>query len=161
MKAKITTWRLLWNRLPSSDNLSKRIPLNDTETNCRRCGQHYETFVHSFLRCEETMRLWNSLITWIGVSWATPQTIVDHFSSFAGLINRKGWKRKLGGLWICKIWILWRWRNDLLFGDKAWDSRRVLEEIKCRFWSWCTFWGEVGMNLSYYTWANNKLVFLE
>lgn len=104
MKAKVTAWRLLWNRLPMKDNVGKRLVLNEEEQNCGGCAQDRETVVHAFLECAELARIWNVVVEWIGLCWVSPKSIEDHFISFAGMFNDNGWKRKLGELWICTIW---------------------------------------------------------
>lgn len=52
MKAKIIAWRLLWNRLPTRDMVSKRIALADEDLGCGVCGKSRESAVHVFLECE-------------------------------------------------------------------------------------------------------------
>lgn len=55
-KAKLTAWRLLWNRLPTNDVLSKKIILDDGDLDCAVCDKAMESTLHVFLRCEEGLR---------------------------------------------------------------------------------------------------------
>lgn len=51
MKAKVAAWRLLWNRLPTKDNVGKRIALDDEAKICVVCGHARESAHHVFLEC--------------------------------------------------------------------------------------------------------------
>lgn len=158
MKAKITAWRLIRNCLPTKDNVGKRIALEEEEKSCVWCGLVNESATHIFLECGEVPQLRNLVIDWIGAVWVASRNIHLHFFSFAAFLGGKRWRRRLCGLWVCTIWIIWRWRNDAVFDHKLWDLRRILEEIKYRFWSWCAVRGEVEAIMFYGSWANKTLV---
>lgn len=57
MKARVSAWRLLWNRLPTKDNVSNRITLDDEDKKCVICGNARESMFHVFLECEEVVRI--------------------------------------------------------------------------------------------------------
>lgn len=136
-------WCLIWNRLPTKDNVGKRIELENVDKICAWCGVALETAEHTFLVCEEVPRLWNYLIEWIGITWTAPKNVEQHLLNFSDLLGGRRWRKRLGGLWVCTIWVIWKWRNERLFANKPWDMNRILEEIKCRFWSWCAVRGEI------------------
>lgn len=158
LKAKLTAWRLLRNCLPTKDNVSKRVDLEAEAMGCVVCGKARESARHLFLECERGAAIWSHVLRWIGVSWVAPNRVEGHLSSFAGMFPGKKWRRRMGGLWICVIWVLWRWRNEMFFVSKEWDLGRILEEIKCRFHSWCAIGNEVETLLNYHSWANANLV---
>lgn len=41
--------------------------------------------------------------------------IVNHFVSFSGLGEDGKSRRKLGGLWICVVWVVWPWQKTQKF----------------------------------------------
>lgn len=133
LKARVMAWRLLWNRLRMKDNVGKRIPLHEDERSCGSCGQVRETAAHAFLDYVVATSVWNHLIEWLGTSWVAPHSIEDHFLSFAVLFRGKRCKRILRGLWICTVWVIWKWRKEVVFGGKELVKNRILEEIKCHF----------------------------
>lgn len=110
-----------------------------------------------FLECEKVVRLWYKVVGWVGLSWVPQRNIVLHLLSFANLKNGKRWKRRLGGLWICFVWVVWKWRNPVLFSRNEWDFKRIEEEIKCRFWNWCVVKHEEVGKLSYVVWSQKTL----
>lgn len=156
-KAKIAAWRLVKDRLPTKTNLLKRNLISHYETECCCCKSDSESASHLFLDCPGTRSLWCKLVDWIGTQWAAPNDLADHFESFSNLLGRGKHKARLGSLWICTIWVLWKWRNAVLFEGQQWDFKRVEEEIKRRFWSWCRVHGDADPNISYNAWSRNSL----
>lgn len=41
-------------------------------------------------------------------------------------------------LWICIVWIIWKGRNKLILYGKWFKLDKALEEVKSRFWNWCS-----------------------
>lgn len=156
-KAQLTAWRLLRDRLPSKDNLLKRGAIPQAEIDCCCCKREVESALHFFFRCPNVVGLWNAIIEWTGTSWASPSEVNCHRLCFASLLGYGKMEKRLGGLWICVIWVLWKWRNAVLFDEKEWDFRRIEAEIKCRYWSWCAARGEADLGLSYLSWARTPL----
>lgn len=50
LKAKVTTWRIAWNRLPICNNVEKRINLERDQTRCCCCNIGAESVAHLFSR---------------------------------------------------------------------------------------------------------------
>lgn len=119
VKAQVTTWRILQNRLPTLDNLSKRMEIDEVKTICCYCKVDVETAKHLFLDCREVSKLWYRMAEWIGAEWAAPQSIEHLMSNFGGLLSDAGKiKKRLLGLWVCVVWVLWKWRNLVRFEHK-------------------------------------------
>lgn len=57
---KVTTfvWKLMWNRVPTKDNLIKRGTLRDTQSICPACSQMEESANHLFFECDVTYKAW-------------------------------------------------------------------------------------------------------
>lgn len=102
--------------------------------------------------------IWNQMVDWLGVCWAPPKDVGAHRETFSYLLGKGKLKRKLDGLWTCVVWVIWRWRNAKLFQGLEWDLRRIENEIKCRFWSWCVVKDEADLCMSFITWATKNLV---
>lgn len=96
-KAKLTVWRLLRNCLPTKDNVSKRVALEDRALDCALCGKARESVAHVFLECEKGATIWGYLLSWIGVSWVAPNCVDKHISSFVDLCSGRRWRKRLGG----------------------------------------------------------------
>lgn len=149
LKAQISTWRLALDRLPTKFNLNKCINLAPKELFCCCCHQLSETSDHFFIHCAEVHRLWCEVADCIRVRWAPASSIHAHFEHFSELYGRGKVRKKIRGLWIYVIWVLWKWRNSVLFDHKEWIFARIEEEIKCCFWSWSAVRGDAPTILSF------------
>lgn len=156
-KAKTMMWRLVWNRLPTIDNLRKRFAIPEEEWRCGCCREVDESNRHLFLECPEVQAVWYKILQWCGICWASPRSIRDHFISFSKVLGGGKMKTIMGGLWIFVVWVLWKWRNAFKFEHKDWNFSRIEEEIKCRFWSWCLVKGEADPICSFETWSCCRL----
>ncbi|KAL6508843.1 hypothetical protein OROHE_021402 [Orobanche hederae] len=109
-KQQLFAWRVIRNRIPTRDNLAKRMELSVEGRLIPCCEQTPETATHLILRCAEMEALWNRMVDWIGISWAVPVELFDHFTYFSSALGNDKYKKRLRGLWICVAWMIWRWR---------------------------------------------------
>ena len=85
-RALIFAWRLLWDRLPTKENLSKR-QVDLANDSCPFCQNHPESSSHLFFTCQKVLPLWWEFNTWVKEPRALPCRPMDHFlqhSSIAG-----------------------------------------------------------------------------
>lgn len=157
LKCQAMAWRLLRDQLPTRENLRKRRIINVEDMGCCCCNAAVETSKHLFLECPEVSNLWYRIIGWIGARWVQPREIVDQLSNFMSLLGNGKTKRWLGGLWIGVVWVVWRWRNKVIHEQQQWDFRKMEEEIKCRFWSWCVVKGVAQLNTRFVDWTTKCL----
>ncbi|XP_057775571.1 uncharacterized protein LOC130994545 [Salvia miltiorrhiza] len=135
-KAKVIAWRCLRNRLPTCNNLVKRnVPLGIEETWCNACVTSFETAEHLFLHCPKVEIVWDKIQQWIDSKIVRSQGIPQHFTSFFCAARGKNSRKFLMALWVCTIWLIWEKRNDSRFEGKAWDTEKLVLEIKGRLWS--------------------------
>ncbi|KAH1242342.1 ATP-dependent DNA helicase RECG, chloroplastic [Glycine max] len=64
LKALSFAWRLLWDRLPTKDNLSRRQVEIDNDL-CPFCQSQPETASHLFFTCGKVLPLWWEFNTWV------------------------------------------------------------------------------------------------
>lgn len=133
LKVKVYTWRLILDRLPVIENLQKRNVANPMQPLCNCCNSELETATHLFLECAEVKKIWYKIMAWIGVSWAEPRDVTGHWKCFSNLLGKGKFKKRMSGLWSSVIWVLWKWRNSVIFEGSRWDMRRIVVEIQCRF----------------------------
>lgn len=77
----------------------------------------------------------NKIVGWVGVQWVSPKELDNHRACFLSLLGKESEKR-LGGLWSCVLWVIWKWMNTVSFRYKEWKLSKIETEIKCRFWNW-------------------------
>lgn len=114
-KAQMTSWRLALDRLPTKENLAKRNVITYQSASCCGCNRSLATSNHLFLGCPEIAKIWDKMIEWIGVCWAMPREIENHRVVFSNLLGDGTLERRLGGLWTCVIWVIWKLRNSIVF----------------------------------------------
>lgn len=118
LKAQIFAWRLLRDRLPTKGNLVKRNTLGELDQSCCCCSIKDESAAHFFMRCREIEKLWDAVVDWIGANWVQPNEVHLHWLGFSNLLGKGTFERRLIGLWICVAWVLWKWRNTVIFKEK-------------------------------------------
>lgn len=71
-KTQVFAWRLLWDRLPTKDNLIKRNIRNHLDPMCSCCNSVPESANHIFLHCPDVQNLWCRIVNWVGSCWTPP-----------------------------------------------------------------------------------------
>jgi hypothetical protein len=120
LKVNIFAWRLLRNRLPTTDNLIKRKVLQLNSTSCSGgCGSQ-EDIDHLFLTCEFYGKIWYEIYNWLGLFSVKPAHIHNHIIQFPSL---GGFSKHTCStfylIWLSTVWIVWRDRNARVFQHKG------------------------------------------
>ncbi|GAU35033.1 hypothetical protein TSUD_103560 [Trifolium subterraneum] len=130
-------WLLLHDRIPTKVNLFRRRILQQVEDQvCVLCGNCVETSVHLFVYCHFATQVWEQIITWLGMVFMLPQSLVSFFSFFAETSGGKKRRQGLIMIWNAVVWALWRQRNRIIFENGTGDLNGVVEEIKVSSWKW-------------------------
>lgn len=106
IKAQLTTWRIVRDRLPMRYNLCKCFVLSPEESLCYSYKQVLEMAEHFFLNCSMAQQIWSKIYDWVGVPWAPAGEINSHFLHFSNLLSGDKFRKRLSGLWICVVWVL-------------------------------------------------------
>jgi hypothetical protein len=131
------SWQLLYDRLPTKDNLQSRGVIQQAlDVNCVWCGQTTESSKYLFLHCNKTIRVWYEVCRWLGVVIVMPPDIMTLFDCFSGVIRNKKVKKGFLLVWHTVIWSLWRARNNAIFNGILKEPLEVVEEIKVLSWNW-------------------------
>jgi hypothetical protein len=120
-KCKLFAWLILQNRVWSADRLQKRGWPNCG--NCQLCKRVSETVAHILFKCRYSLRIWNSVIQWLGITsvntatWANHDSVKEWWMSF---IYSNGVQRKsLVTLIMFVSWKIWNERNARMFQNIA------------------------------------------
>lgn len=88
------SWGLMQDRLATRDNLFKRgILTSPHQRFCVCCFAEPENTQHLFLRCPFSVRVWDQIYCWIGVSFVQYHETVSHFLQHGALKRRKSSRR--------------------------------------------------------------------
>ncbi|KAL8485478.1 hypothetical protein ACS0TY_027685 [Phlomoides rotata] len=136
-KATITAWKLLKDRMATTDNLARRgIILDDEAKICQMCKEKEESTRHLFFECKVTYDLWSGILKWLGVSMALHIIPSIHFLLFENSLGR-GYKAKAAAsIWIGMVWSIWKLRNEVIFNKATINLERELSKIKINVWNW-------------------------
>lgn len=71
-------------------------------------------------------------------------TITNKEQSYSKKRDHFKWLQYMYSFWICIIWTIWYYRNEVTFNNSIISLRNVIDEIKCRLRSWlCVMFFEV------------------
>ncbi|KAL6494990.1 hypothetical protein OROGR_030909 [Orobanche gracilis] len=136
-KVNFIAWRVIRNRLPVREELKKRccIPLN-SNLYYPLCKQGVENISHLFFTCEYSYALWSDIIKWMGVFGPMPADAIEHLMSFEDYLEGGFGRVVAVGIWECTVWKIWSTRNDIVFGNGMWNTKKILGEVKSYVWNW-------------------------
>ena len=123
IKIYVFTWRVHLDKLPTRLNLSlKDIDISNIV--CPLCHASVKSGSHIFFSCPMARHLWRKLMCW----WELEDIDLASYDDWLLWLNSsrlsKRLKDILEGVCYVKWWLIWRFRNQLLFG--ATNPRREL-----------------------------------
>ena len=155
-KALSFAWRLLWDRLPTKDNLTKRQIQVDNDL-CPFCHSQPETASHLFFTCGKIMPMWWEFLSWVKedkVFHCRPMdNFLQHYSSAASKVSNT---RRIMW-WIAATLSIWRLRNDIIFQNQDFDFTRLQDNSLFLLWTWLRGW-ERNFQIPYYCWSSNMSI---
>ncbi|KAL5172857.1 putative ribonuclease H protein [Glycine soja] len=129
-KALSFVWRLLWDKLPTKDNLIKRQIQVDNDL-CPFCHNQPESASHLFFTCGKTMAIWWEYLSWVKedkVFHCRPlDNFIQHYSSATSKVSNT--RRTMW--WIAATISIWRLRNDIIFQNQTFDINRLTDSTLC------------------------------
>jgi hypothetical protein len=131
------SWQMLYDRLPSKQNLYRRGAGHLLENqNCGWCLNTQETGNHMLLHCDYAQSVWRLVCDWLRVDLLVPPNLFIHCLCFVdGVVNKKVRKGFLF-IWHSTLWFLWKSRNGLIFRNLNKTPGEVFEEIMVTTWRW-------------------------
>ncbi|KAL5144990.1 LINE-1 retrotransposable element ORF2 protein [Glycine soja] len=152
-RALTLVWRLLWDRLPTKENLLKRqVPLDNDL--CPFCQNHVESASHLFFTCIKIMPLWWEFHSWVKEARVLHCRPVDNFSQHFSLAVSKASNRKWRIWWIAAIVSIWYYRNDMIFNNQQFSISKLVDIAIFRSWSWLRGW-EKGFAVPFPQWSSS------
>jgi hypothetical protein len=131
------SWRLLYDLLPTKDNLRSRgVVQNPMDGNCCWCNLCPETSNHLFLHCSVAHKVWCEIFKWLGVVIVMSANSFYLFDCLSEVGANKKYRNGLRLVWHTAIWVLWRARNNLIFNNIREDPVDIVEGIKVLSWRW-------------------------
>jgi hypothetical protein len=147
------SWQLLHNRIPTRDNLRRCGVIGDDNlTACVVCSGVKKSSIHLFLHCPFAFRIWVEICRWLGVILVMPATLHCFFEYFSGFARSKKGQKGFGLVWHTTIWLIWKFRNDIIFNNVVKNALDCVEDIKVLTWKWSAHKLKISPCL-YYEWS--------
>ena len=152
-KAAIFAWRLIKDRLPTKDNLTRRhIEINDSL--CPFCRSQQEDAAHLFFNCPKSLALWWESLAWSGSVGALPINPRSHFLQHQIGMNGGQRNNRWQCWWVALTWSMWQHRNKILFSNKSFNASKLMDDALFVLWSWLRA-SETDFNIHYNYWSTN------
>jgi len=137
LKFSLFAWRLMHNRLPTTDNLVKRQILQPNAQLCvGGCGM-MEDAKHLFFSCDFFGKLWYGISHWLRYHIVFPEHVSDHlyqFGTLGGFFKRN--RSTFNLIWLSCVWVIWIERNAWVFHQKEVPLHQLLDKIKLQSYWW-------------------------
>ncbi|KAJ9549852.1 hypothetical protein OSB04_022395 [Centaurea solstitialis] len=131
-------WRLLKKRIPTKPNLMTR-GINLPSDLCPLCNMEKETEVHLFFSCPKVIDVWIWVSNWCGVE-------LGHINSLDQLIfnlldgsnsdRKRRFSEAVAGT---TLWLIWKFRNNLVFNHKSFSASIVATEVQASLFTWLKY----------------------
>ena len=157
LKTSLFAWRLLRDRLQTTDNLIKRHILHPNAQLCvGRCST-IEDARHLFLSGNFFGKLWYGISHWLGYDIVFPENVSDHlyqFGTFSGFSNSTHLALNL--IWLSCVWLIWLERNARILYQKEASFNQLLDKVKLQSYWWLKA-NRPSFVFSYHSWWLNPL----
>ncbi|GKA96564.1 RNA-directed DNA polymerase, eukaryota, reverse transcriptase zinc-binding domain protein [Tanacetum coccineum] len=123
IKVNVHAWRVCLDKLPTRANLSLR-GMDIPSIACPLCNSAVESTSHIFFACPLARQVWRNFLIW----WELEDVAFNSYNEWLiWIVNirlHKQLKVFLEGICYVMWWLIWRFRNQLLFGNS--QPRRAL-----------------------------------
>jgi len=152
-RALVFTWRLLWDRLPTKDNLIRRHVSIENDL-CPFCQNKAEFASHLFFLCHKIMPLWWEFYSWVKEPRVLHCKPMDNFLQHSPMSGLQNTNRRWKIWWIAATISIWKLRNDIIFSNHSFVISRLLDNTIFLSWSWMRGW-EKDFNIPFHQWSSS------
>ena len=132
-KALITAWKILLDRLPTSNNLIKRGMMGISPV-CMLCKATEESSHHLFLECIYAQRVWYLCYRWFGILFVQHNDIKHHFENFHLVFLSSNQNKVWKGMWVTIVRCIWEQRNLVVFKQGVSDAEEIFHSAQLSSW---------------------------
>ena len=151
-KALSFAWRLLWDRLPTKDNLVKRQIEVENDL-CPFCHSQPESASHLFFNCDKIMPMWWEFLSWVKedkvIHCRPMDNFLQHHSAAVSKVSNRRWKM----WWLAATNSIWRLRNDMIFHNQSFDITKLTDSTLFLLWTWLRGW-EKDFKTPFHCWSS-------
>nr|GEU35318.1 RNA-directed DNA polymerase, eukaryota [Tanacetum cinerariifolium] len=137
IKIIVFAWRARLDKLPTRLNLSLR-GVEISSIMCPLCNSSVESASHLFFTCHVARLIWKKVLKW----WDLDENMIDSYDDWLLLLKNIRLPKRLKDLFedVCyvKWWLIWRIRNQVLFGDKHPPRDTLFDDLVNISFQWCS-----------------------
>ncbi|GJU37573.1 RNA-directed DNA polymerase, eukaryota [Tanacetum coccineum] len=137
IKINVFAWKVCLDKLPTRFNLSLR-GLDIPSILCPVCHSAGESSSHLFFSCNVTRHLLMKIARWWELDAFDFHSYEDWISWLTSLRLAKGLKAVLEGVFYVMWWVIWKFRNQVLFGTTHPRLELLFDEIVLMSYTWCS-----------------------
>ncbi|GKE58817.1 RNA-directed DNA polymerase, eukaryota, reverse transcriptase zinc-binding domain protein, partial [Tanacetum coccineum] len=134
-KININSWRVLNKRLPTRINLYRRgVDLDSIR--CLICDEDVETEDHVFVSCKIAADTWKEVAKWWKIPYDSSFDLHDVIHMAENTTISPKLVKFLDVVVQTTIWIIWKFRNNMVFSKKRPSKNLLLNDIKLMSYTW-------------------------
>ncbi|GJS09002.1 RNA-directed DNA polymerase, eukaryota [Tanacetum coccineum] len=137
IKINIMAWKVSLDKLPTRLNLSLR-GIEIPSITCPICSCAGESCSHLFFSCSMARNITTKLARWWEFDCPDLFSYDDWLEWFHTLRLLKGFKDILEGVFYVMWWVIWKYRNQTLFGSSQPRMDMLFDEIVLLSFTWCS-----------------------
>lgn len=136
-KVNIFVWKMLIDRLPTRWNLSVK-GFEVQSMSCGICDNMIESIFHVIIDCDVAKEVWKLIERWWNVDIPDHNSIHIRFSWVDGLKMKRKTKKAFMAVIFTTTWVLWRFRNESIFGTYKPKKAHIFDNIVNQSFHWIT-----------------------
>ncbi|KAL4591545.1 hypothetical protein LXL04_004514 [Taraxacum kok-saghyz] len=135
IKINVFAWRVAFNRLPTRLNLEQKCIDVDTIM-CPVCQREVESLAHILFKCEVAFAVWGRVAN----SYYAYMPVFDSFGEMTQWVdaqsNTNDRRAKVDVVCCTAMWVLWKFRNGMVFGDPKSKRDMLFDSIVSFSFNW-------------------------
>nr|GEW87449.1 hypothetical protein [Tanacetum cinerariifolium] len=135
IKVNIHAWKVMTNSLPTKFNISRRGICIDSIL-CANCDTGVETASHLFFSCCMARKVANLITRWWNVFDEEFNSYDDRVVWLVSIRLPMKNKKMLEGVFYVMWWLLWLFRNKIIFEDKAPKKEIFFDDVVSKSFYW-------------------------
>ncbi|GJR63237.1 RNA-directed DNA polymerase, eukaryota, reverse transcriptase zinc-binding domain protein [Tanacetum coccineum] len=152
IKVNVHAWKVKLDSLPTRFNLYRR-GLDIPSILCPICGKAAETTSHIFFSCSMARDIYRKISTWWDIILVKVSSF-EEWSVWLSSIRLQGLRLEvLEGVFFIIWWLVWNFRNKLIFGVSSPLMATLFDDVVARSFSWCRY--RCKLNISRSDWVKN------
>ncbi|GJV66300.1 RNA-directed DNA polymerase, eukaryota [Tanacetum coccineum] len=137
IKINIFAWKVCLDKLPTRLNLSLR-GIDIPSIVCPNCSLAGESCSHLFFSCSMARLLWRKVARWWDFDIPEFSSYEEWITWFKSIRIPKVVKDVLEGVFYVMWWVIWKFRNQVLFGNSRPRFDLLFDDIVLLSFTWCS-----------------------